>query len=245
MSATAVDIQGGHEAHGHHGHDPNLAHHFDNMETQHNSAKLGMWLFLCTEVLLFSGLFVAYGIYRSLHPEVFLHASHLLDVKMGGLNTVVLIGSSLTMALAVRAAQLGQRKWLNLNLLLTLGLAGCFLVVKYFEYSHKLHLGIAPGRFFAPDASNPELATILNTKGQTLEYVNNFFSIYYMMTGLHGLHVLIGMVAITWIWLRALRNDFTPHYYYPVECVGLYWHLVDLIWIYLFPLLYLIDLRHA
>lgn len=245
MSASTVEITLGEHA-GHAAHDPRLAHHFDRMETQHNAAKLGMWLFLCTEVLLFAGLFVAYAIYRSMHHEIFLHASHLLDVKMGGLNTAVLIGSSLTMALAVRAAQLNQRKWLLINLALTLTLACCFLVVKYFEYTHKFHIGIFPGRFFNPDLNAPEIQKyILSSNGQPLDYVRNFFSIYYLMTGLHGLHVLFGMLAMFWILVRSIKNQFNSNYYYPVECVGLYWHLVDLIWIYLFPLLYLIDLRHV
>jgi cytochrome c oxidase subunit III len=247
MSTSSVELPVGVlRGHEEHEHDPRLAHHFDTMETQYHSAKLGMWLFLATEILLFSGLFVAYSIYRALHHEIFLHASHLLDVKMGGLNTAVLIGSSLSMALAVRAAQLSQKKWLIINLLITLTLAGGFLVVKYFEYTHKFHMGIFPGRFFSPDLHAREIEEyIVDSKGQPLEYVRNFFSIYYLLTGLHGLHVLFGMGAITWVLVRSFLGKFSSAYYYPVECVGLYWHLVDLIWIYLFPLLYLIDLRHG
>ncbi len=213
---------------------PPLAHHFESMKQQHDSAVLGMWVFLLTEILLFSGLFVGYAVYRALHPEVFQAASQLLDWRMGMLNTFVLLTSSLTMALAVRAAQLGRHRQLALLLASTLALAGVFLVVKYFEYSHKLHRGIAPGFWFSPHGA--EAAGLAD-----LPYARNFFSIYFVMTALHGIHVLIGMAAIGWLLARARRQDFGGEYYYPVECVGLYWHLVDLVWIYLFPLLYLID----
>ncbi len=210
-------------------HDPHLAHHFDTMEQQHEAVKLGMWLFLITEILLFGGLFVAYAIYRSMHPEVFRQASHLLDWKLGCFNTAVLIGSSLTMALAVRGAQLAQRKQQIIFLAITLLLAAVFLCVKYVEYSHKFHLGLLPGKYFEPHDAYANIP-----------HARTFFSIYFLMTGLHGFHVLGGMAVIAWMLLRARRNEFSAAYYYPVELTGLYWHLVDLIWIYLFPLLYLI-----
>ncbi|OPZ08066.1 MAG: Cytochrome c oxidase subunit 3 [candidate division BRC1 bacterium ADurb.BinA292] len=225
-AASAID---GHD----HPHNPHLAHHFESMEQQHNSAKLGMWIFLVTEILLFSGLFLAYGAYRAFHPEVFNHASRLLSLPLGGFNTIVLIGSSLTMALAVREAQLGRGRLQALFLLSTLALAGVFLVVKYFEYSHKFHVGLLPGRWFAPHGHEAHVAQWQN--------VRIFFGIYFLMTGLHGIHVLMGMAAIGWLWLRARRGEFSAAYYTPVEVVGLYWHLVDIIWIFLFPMLYLID----
>lgn len=207
-----------------------LAHHFETPRQQYASAKLGMWIFLITEILLFSGLFVAYAALRALHPADFAQASHLLDMRLGTLNTVVLIGSSLTMALAVRAAQLGHARPSVALLTLTLALAACFLVVKYFEYHHKFELGLLPGRFFKPVAGLPPF----------LPRANIFFSCYFLLTGLHGIHVLAGMGAIAWMLVRTLRGEFGGAYHTPVELTGLYWHLVDLIWIYLFPLLYLL-----
>jgi cytochrome c oxidase subunit 3 len=216
------------DSHGHHehGHDPNLQHHFVEMPQQFDAAKLGMWLFLATEILMFGGLFVGFGLQQAKFPEAFKAAHHHLDRNMGALNTVVLLVSSFTMVLAVWAAQMGKRKTLITNLILTLALAGTFLVVKYFEYSHKIHEGLLPGRFFS------------YAEGQPNEFI--FFSFYFMMTGLHGSHVILGMIAITWLLVRALKGHFGPGYYTPVDLVGLFWHLVDLIWIYLFPLLYLI-----
>jgi cytochrome c oxidase subunit 3 len=159
---------------------------------------------------------------------------------MGALNTVVLVTSSLTAAWSVRAAQLGDRRTLRLTLALTLLLAGAFLVVKYFEYSHKLHNGIAWGAACHPSeailATLPPAVRALPVPPD----LGTFFSIYYLMTGLHGIHVLVGMGLYVWLIGRATRGDFGPGYYTPVDGVALYWHLVDLVWIFLFPLLYLI-----
>ena len=204
-----------------------LAHHFSDVEQQRESAKLGMWLFLLTEILLFGGLFCAYAIYRAWYPDMFHHAHQALDLTMGTVNTIVLITSSVTMALAIRFMQLGRRDLTILNLVLTLAFAATFLVIKYFEYSHKFHLGQLPGKFYTfqgIEGSNPHI----------------FFSIYFAMTGLHGIHVIAGMSIIGWVLYRTTRNEFSPAYYTPIEMTGLYWHLVDLIWIFLFPLLYLI-----
>ena len=217
-----------------------LAHHFRDMESQLATGKLGVWLFLGSEVLFFSGLFVAYGVYRANHYALFHYAHHFLDWRMGALNTVVLVMSSLSAAWSVRAAQLGDRKTLRLTLVLTLVLASMFLVVKYFEYSHKLHNGIAWGAACHP--SDAILAT-LPPAVRALPVppdLGTFFSIYYLMTGLHGIHVLVGMGLYLWLIRRATRGDFGPGYYTPVDGVALYWHLVDMIWIFLFPLLYLI-----
>lgn len=188
---------------------------------------MGMWLFLITEVLLFCGMFVAYAVYRAWHPEVFEAASVLLNTNLGALNTVVLLTSSLTVALSIRAIQGGNQKWLKINLLLTILLACVFLVVKYFEYTHKFHEHIYPGGNYAYE-------------GLEMAYVPIFFSIYYVMTGIHGFHVLIGIGVLSWVLVKAIRGRFSPEYYTPVELTGLYWHLVDIIWIFLFPLLYLI-----
>jgi cytochrome c oxidase subunit 3 len=209
---------------GHHHH----AHHFESAEAEFEASKQGMWVFLVTEVLMLGGLFVAYAIFRGLYPEMFKEAHKMLNVKLGATNTVVLITSSLTMALGVSSAQRGQRGRSLFMLGATFALACCFLVVKYFEYSHKIHDGLLPAGFF----TNPHL--IGEAKAPL------FFSMYFVMTGLHGLHVLIGMGLIAWIMLRTRKGEFTPHFYTPVELVGFYWHFVDLVWIYLFPLLYLV-----
>ena len=205
----------------------NLQHHFSDVEQQRESAKLGMWVFLLTEILLFGGLFVAYGIMRAWNPEMFYNAHQFLDVKLGSINTIVLITSSLTMALAIRFMQVNNKKQTLIMLTLTLSFAATFMVIKYLEYSHKFELGQLPGKYYTfigVEGSNPHI----------------FFSIYFAMTGLHGIHVLIGMGLILWLILRTKNNDFSSNYYTPLEMTGLYWHLVDLIWIFLFPLLYLI-----
>ena len=205
-----------------------LADHFATPHQQVESGKLGMWLFLATEILLFGGLFVGYAVFHSLHPELFKEAHKYLDVRLGALNTIVLLFSSLTVVLAIHAAQQNKKGWVIFNLAVTILCAFTFLVVKYFEYSHKIHLGLLPGMFFSNGSiSNPDQAHI-------------FFGIYFLMTGLHGIHVLIGMAAIGWIYIRMARGEFDSRKFAPVEFVGLYWHIVDLIWIFLFPLLYLV-----
>jgi cytochrome c oxidase subunit III len=213
--------------HATHGHHPHLAHHYKSMEHQFDAAKLGVWLFLCTEVLMFGGLFVGYIIFHSLYPDMFAEGAKHLDWRLGATNTVVLLVSSFTMALAIRFAQTNDRKKSFWMLGLTLLCAATFMIIKYFEYSHKIHLGLEPGRLFHfKDAASSNLAL--------------YFSFYFLMTGLHGSHVLVGMGLITWLMIRTKRGDFDPNYYTAVEGVGLFWHLVDLIWIYLFPLLYLV-----
>jgi cytochrome c oxidase subunit 3 len=208
-------------------HDPRLQHHFATFEQQLDASKIGMWLFLATEVLLFGGLFVGFALQQASHPEAFLAAHHHLDKSLGALNTVVLLFSSFTMVMAVHSAATNKQKALIRYLLVTLICAGIFLVVKAFEYHHKWDEGLLPGKFYSH-------------KGDTVKDQFIFFSFYFMMTGLHGLHVVGGMIAITWTLLKARKRTFDSTYYTPVDLVGLYWHLVDLIWIYLFPLLYLI-----
>jgi cytochrome c oxidase subunit III len=210
------------DSHGHH-----HAHHFDSADAEFEACKQGMWLFLVTEVLMLGGLFVAFGIFRGLYMDAFKEAHKLLDWKMGALNTVVLITSSVTMLFGVTSAQRGRRDRSILALIATILLAGCFLVVKYFEYSHKIHEGILPGGLY-------------HYEHLQMDKVPLFFSLYFVMTGIHGLHVIIGMGLIAWVLLRTIRNEFSPSYYTPVELVGFYWHFVDLVWIYLFPLLYLV-----
>lgn len=203
------------------------AHHFASADDEFEASKQGMWIFLVTEVLMFGGLFVAYGIFRGMYPEMFHEAHQYLAVKMGAINTVVLITSSVTMLLAVTSTQRGQRDRAILCLVVTFLLACVFLVIKYFEYTHKFHDGLLPAGFF----NNHELK---HPKAPL------FFSIYFVMTGLHGVHVLIGMGLMVWLIKRSAAREFSPNFYTPVELVGFYWHFVDLVWIYLFPLLYLV-----
>jgi cytochrome c oxidase subunit 3 len=220
---------------------PFLQTHYRSMGEQLDAAKLGLWLFLGSEVLFFGGLFVVYAVFRANHPELFHYAHHFLDWRMGGLNTLVLITSSLTAAWAVRSAQLGRQAELRRMLLATLLLASCFLVVKYFEYSHKLHAGIFWGAAYAPTEEVLKEAVPAALRALPVPaHMGVFFSIYFLMTGLHGLHVLIGMGLYLWLYRRAGRGEFGPGYYVPVDGVALYWHLVDLIWIFLFPLFYLL-----
>jgi cytochrome c oxidase subunit 3 len=321
MTTTAhgAHDSGGHEEHDHaHAHSPFLAHHFDTPVQQFDAGKLGTWLFLTTEVLLFSGLFCAYAVYRANHPEVFQFAHQYLNKTYGALNTIVLIFSSFTMAWGVRAAQLGKKNLCVGLLGITIVCGGVFMCVKYVEYKAKFEEALFPGAHYNPkempgitqkeekvagelaaaEAKLPDVAPApqpvdlmktvvpaVNTApdGHLYEasavarasvgpqglsgnwvasensrlrkeetYVSHheamdepanvqlFFSIYFMMTGLHGIHVLAGMSLILWIMIRANRGEFGPAYFSPVDFVGLYWHIVDLVWIFLFPLLYLI-----
>ncbi len=305
----------GHD-HGHGDHPAHLAHHFDTPQQQFESGKLGMWLFLATEVLFFGGLFVWYAVARSQNPEVFLYASGFLDTFMGGVNTCVLILSSLTMALAVRYAQTNRRRALITCLALTLLGAVGFLVIKYFEYTHKIHDHLVWGHTFYRPVGDPPAGLVAATGAAPIETIaplevptgapigaasgatpdgtatgavaepstipiaprgqgglrvgaeagdsipepvvphyrtgphlfdpemppntHVFFGIYFAMTGLHAIHVIIGMGLITWLLIGAVGGRFTSQYYTPVDLGGLYWHIVDLIWIFLFPLFYII-----
>ncbi|HZI06219.1 MAG TPA: cytochrome c oxidase subunit 3 family protein [Archangium sp.] len=206
---------------------PQLAAHFASLEVQNHAARLGMWLFLGTEILLFAGLFVCYAIYRFLFPEAFAECSRHLDLTMGTVNTIVLITSSFTAAMAVHYAKEAQNKKVVLMFVLTLLMAMGFLVVKYFEYTHKFHEHQLPGPYYAYPG--------LNAPG-----VSAYFTIYFLSTGLHAFHVIIGMIVLAWVTLKAMRNEFSYHNYTAVELGSMYWHLVDLVWIFLFPMLYLI-----
>lgn len=354
--ATTELAESTHEEHGHHAHGEFIAHHFDSAEQQYDAGKLGIWLFLVTEILFFSGLFCAYTLYRAHHPEIFVQASTFLDKVLGGINTIVLLFSSLTMALAVRYSQLVQRKWVIIHLVITMVCAAIFLGIKAVEYSHKWDEGIFVRAFFNLQTHHEQvlskwlvlfsipfvillaasviLAVVMRVRGKQHLFVffsclaimfggyfagaiggkvymnwktardaaaagavahsasdahdsaqaadhadavpadsaahaetspqdtavaapsepsvthgpiemdhdlGIFFSIYYCMTGLHAFHVLGGMVALSWLLYRSILNHWRSDYYGPVDFVGLYWHLVDLIWIFLFPLLYLIN----
>lgn len=236
-STTAAQDDG--HGHGHGDHPKFLAHHFDTPAQQFDSAKLGMWLFIVTEILMFGGLFVAYGIFRSTDLAVFHAASQHLNKEMGAANTVVLLFSSLTAALAVRSSQLGKKKETSLWLAITILCAFAFLGVKYVEYSAKFAHGLLPGKYFTA-----HLHQAAHHGAHALpalpQRASSFFSLYFMMTGLHGVHVVIGMSILIWVLVRNNRGDFSKEYFTPVEIGALYWHLVDLVWIYLFPLIYLV-----
>ncbi len=216
----------GHAPHGQH---PALQHHFHTMAQQLEASVLGMWVFLVTEVMFFGGLFMAYILYRNLYPAAWLAGSHELNEVLGGANTVVLIVSSLTMALAVRAAQVGSRIGQIVNLILTLIFGTTFLVIKYFEYAAKFEHHLVPGAHFDPTRD----------PAQQL-----YFSLYFMMTGIHALHMVVGIGILLIMLRKAWKGHFSAEYYAPVEVSGLYWHFVDIVWIFLFPLLYLIGKHH-
>ena len=214
------------DAHGHAVHHPQLQHHFDTMQQQKEASTFGMWLFLLTEVLFFGGIFFAYLLYRMWYFDAFAEASRDLDLMLGGFNTVVLIGSSLTMAFAVRSAQTGSSSGTVRWLILTMILGAVFLGVKVVEYSHKFEVGHVPGPNFhstSPWAAQEQI----------------FYSLYFTMTGLHAVHMIVGIVILAIITRMAAQGKFNESYHTPVEMTGLYWHFVDLVWIFLFPLLYL------
>ena len=231
-----------HDRHGeaHAAHNPALLHHFATEGQQRDSASLGMWLFLATEVLFFGGLFCAYLIYRRWYFGDFAAASKSIDAALGATNTAVLICSSLTVVLAVWAAQTARRGLLLIMLALTMLLGMVFLGVKAKEYKDKFDEHHVPGASFSFDHEE--------IPGHPGEYANPkhaqlFFSLYFVMTGLHAIHMIIGLGLFLWLFIAAYKGRFTPEWHTPVEIGGLYWHFVDIVWIYLFPLLYLID-RH-
>lgn len=204
-----------------------FAHHFKDAMHEFISSKEGVWLFMVTEILMFGGLFVGYFIFHNIFPEMFAEGANHLDWKMGSINTVVLIISSWTMALSIHYIQTGKNSKATKALIATIVCGAIFMVIKYFEYAHKIHVGLLPGKFMAyPDAVADNLGL--------------YFGFYFCMTGLHGFHVLLGMGLITWVLIRHLKGEFSPHYFTAVEGVGIFWHIVDLIWIFLFPLLYLV-----
>jgi len=207
---------------------PRLAAHFASLEVQTHAARLGMWLFLSTEVLLFAGVFVLYGVYRFLFPEAWAAASRSLDLTLGTVNTVVLITSSLTAALAVHFAKEGRNKAVVLMFALTLVMALGFLGIKAVEYQHKFHEGMLPGPHYT-------------YQGIQLPGVPLYFSVYFLATGLHAFHVCVGMGVLTWLMIRTWRTpNLGPNNFTAIELGSMYWHLVDLVWIFLFPLLYLV-----
>ena len=206
---------------------PALAHHFESLDKQAHAARLGMWLFLATEVLLFTALFAAYAVYRYLFHETFAEASRHIETWIGLVNTLVLVTSSLTVALGLHRATRGDGRGTALFFGLSVLLALVFLGFKAIEYTHHFQEGQLPGRYY----------TYAEVQGPGASL---FFSLYFLITGLHGFHVVIGMTVLSVIGIRAARGAFSREYHVPVELAGLYWHLVDLIWIFVFPLIYLI-----
>jgi len=221
MSEAAVH---GHGAHGEHRF---LAHHFANMDRQVDAARLGMWLFLSTEVLLFVGLFVAYSVYRFSFPNAWAQASRHSEIWAGTTNTFVLITSSLTVALAIHFVRVNAPRLAVIMLAITLAFGLVFMGIKSIEYWNHFHEGALPGKYY-------RLHEVM------LPGVSMYWSLYFLMTGLHGLHVLIGMTVIGVVMYRTAHGYYDSGYYVGIELAGLYWHLVDLIWIFLFPLLYLV-----
>lgn len=218
-------------------HNPALRHHFADMEQQRQASSLGMWVFLATEVMFFGGMFCAYLIYRYWYFNEFAAGSRSLDIWLGTINTAVLICSSLTVALGVRAAQMGKRKLLVILLLLTIVFGLAFLGIKGVEWYTKFQEHHIPGSSFSADDLIREYPQIrIDPSHEQI-----FFSLYFAMTGLHALHMIIGVGIFTFLTYYAWKGRYTPEYHNPVEIGGLYWHFVDIIWIYLFPLLYLID----
>ena len=214
--------------------DLHVKHHFATAAQQMDADTLGMWTFLITEVLFFGGMFAAYAVYREMYPQAFAATSEFMNVKIGAANTVVLICSSLTMAMAVRASQLSKRKDLIRYLFGTLIFGTIFLVVKGFEYHAKYVEHLIPGKYFNPENLAPQ-------------YMHNaqilFFS-YFCMTGMHAIHMIVGAGLLTFLIINAYRDKYNADYFAPVEMIGLYWHFVDIVWIFLFPLLYLIGHWH-
>ena len=210
---------------------PGLAHHFDSYEQQKESATLGMWLFIVQEILFFGGLFFAYALFRWKYPVAFNHGSRHLDVALGTFNTAVLLSSSLTMALAVRSAQVAKPKRIVGFLLATAALGAVFLGVKAYEYHHKWVEHLVPGPYFS-------------FEGPDAEHARLFFSLYFGMTGLHALHMVVGIAILLFLLKPAWEGRYTPESHNMVEGFGLYWHFVDIIWIFLFPLLYLAGRHH-
>ncbi len=219
------------------------AHQFDDAQQQFDAASLGMWVFLLTEIMFFGGLFCGYAVYRSQYPPSFEAGSRLLDIRFGVTNTAVLLASSLTMALAVHAAQTRQRKAVMTFVLLTMLLGIAFLGIKFFfEWIPDWKDGVVPGLHWAPTAE--VLQRVALRSGAVLPRVELFFCFYFFMTGMHALHMVVGLGIMIYLLLKGRTGAFTSGHFTPVETSGLYWHFVDIVWIFLFPLLYLIGGRY-
>lgn len=233
---------------------------FKTLDQQKDTATLGMWIFLVTEIMFFGGILLAYTLNRHTYFTAFSVGSNTLDLTLGGFNTVLLLASSFTMAMAVWSAQTGKKQWITGFLILTL-LLGCgFLGVKVIEYSQKFNHHLVPGKKFDVlycvnnpakcgdvknlDQEREELALAVKNDPSLQSHAQLYFSAYFGLTGLHALHMIVGAGLLLWLLKQSVAGRFTPSYNTPVEIIGLYWHFVDIVWIYLFPLLYLIDRHH-
>ncbi len=204
-----------------------LAHHFSSLERQTDAARLGMWLFLATELLLFGGLFCAYSYYRWMFPDAWAEGSHHMSVGLGTINTFILLGSSFTVAMSIHFARVAKPKLTVLMLAISIVCGLAFMGLKGVEYADHFKHGLLPGKYLtSPDVHEPA--------------VGMFFVLYYLTTGLHAIHVIAGLTVLSVMMVKAHRGVFTPEYYTPLDMGGLYWHLVDIIWIFLYPLLYLV-----
>ena len=240
MSTHEVSAREAKHAHGHEHESGHLAHHFETLDQQSKSATLGMWTFLATEVMFFGGLFAGYAVYRTLNPESFALASRQLNVALGSINTFFLLTSSLTMALAVHAGQTSNRQGQVRFLLLTMLLGATFLGIKAYEYYEEFEKGLIPGLHFN---SKGVLQFPTSFSELAVRRTQLFFIFYFFMTGLHATHMVIGLGVLGTLAVLAHRGHYSEDYYTPLELSGLYWHFVDIVWIFLFPLLYLIDLH--
>lgn len=223
---------------------PALQHHFENLEQQREAGTLGMWVFLVTELMFFGGMFLAYTLYRSKYPEAFAIASNHLDIKLGAINTAVLIFSSFTMAMAVYSTQVGKRRAQIISLVLTIILGLAFLGIKAVEYHEKYVDHLIPGSLIPGNPFNPDPVTMHLPSGVSMQHVQMFYWIYFAMTGMHALHMIIGVGLLSVLLYFSVKGRYSPEYHNPVEVIGLYWHFVDIVWIFLFPLLYLLG-RHT
>ena len=225
------------EAHGH----SMVAHQFDDLAQQHEASTLGMWAFLATEIMFFGGALTGYAVYRHSYYDAFAAASKLENWRIGGFNTGVLLVSSLSVALAVHAAQMGSRRGIVRWLLVTMLFGGIFLAVKAYEYNHLFHEHLVPGAHFdRPPAGEGGAEHKAHFPEHLRGPAQIFYAFYFGLTGLHALHMVIGIAIILYVAWMAHRGRFTPEYHNPVEMTGLYWHFVDIVWIFLYPLLYLI-----
>jgi cytochrome c oxidase subunit 3 len=212
-----------------HGHSAHVSHHFKDATQEYDSGKQGIWLFMVTEILMFGAILVGYAIYHHKYTEMFAEGAQSLNWKLGFVNTLVLIFSSFTMAISISFVQRNETKKAAMAMATTILCGAIFMCIKYMEYEHKFELGLYPGNMLDAAKVHPHHANL-----------GMYFGFYYCMTGLHGIHVLIGMGLITWLLIRTIRGDFHSQYWLPVEGIGIFWHIVDLIWIFLFPLLYLV-----
>lgn len=235
-----------HEGGAHAHDDPHLHHHFDDMDQQREAHLLGMWSFLATEAMMFGGLFFAYTLYRWSYPGAYAVGSHHLNWVLGSINTGVLLVSSLTMAMAVHSAALRDRKKMLGLLAVTFVLGLTFIIIKYFEWSHDYHLGLVPSlnwNFYDRPENFGQLAN-LAAAHVSPDNIKMFFVVYFCMTGLHAIHMIVGLIMLCVFMWKGRKGDFTNGNDQPIELGGLYWHLIDIIWVFLFPLLYLVGGIH-